>query len=118
MRDDTRLMTDNRRAFLARLATGFFGASAAVRVGRGDSAVSAWTGADTNSVLNQARPQEKGQLKIVKVEPMILRFRRDERGRLSGNHCLVCRIETDEGIVGRPSPRTLTLRGHDSRGSW
>ena len=100
MRDHTSLMTDSRRGFLQNLAAGFFGASAAVNVGRGDSAVSAWTGADTNSIVNQARPTEKGQLKIVKVEPMIMRFRRDEQGRLSGNYCLVCRIETDEGIVG------------------
>jgi len=95
-----RLPTGNRRGFLTTLATGFFGASAAVKIGRGDSAVSAWTGAGTNSLLNQARPQEKGQLKIVKVEPMIMRFRRSEQGSLSGNYCLMCRIETDEGVVG------------------
>ena len=34
-------MTDSRRSFLATLATGFFGAGAAVKVGRGNSAVSA-----------------------------------------------------------------------------
>jgi galactonate dehydratase len=100
MRDDTRLMSSARRGFLERLAAGFFGASAAVKFGRGDSAVSAWTGTEVNSLLNQARPIEKGQLRIVKVEPMIMRFRRDQQGHLSGNYCLVCRIETDEGIVG------------------
>jgi hypothetical protein len=93
-------MTDSRRGFLSTLATGLFGVSAAVKIGRGDSAVSAWTGADTNSLLNQARPKEKGQLKIVKVEPMIMRFRRSEQGSLGGNYCLMCRIETDEGVVG------------------
>jgi galactonate dehydratase len=100
MRDETTLTTDGRRGFLEKLAAGLFGAGAAVRFGRGDSAVSAWTGTETNSVLNQARPIEKGQLRIVKVEPMIMRFRRDPQGRLSGTYCLVCRIETDEGIVG------------------
>jgi galactonate dehydratase len=94
------VITDSRRSFLARMALGFFGAGAAVKIGRGNSAVSAWTGMETNSLLNQARPQEKGQLKIVKVEPMIMRFRRDDKGRLSGNYCLVCRVETAEGIVG------------------
>jgi hypothetical protein len=77
-REDTSLTTGNRRRFLETVAAGLFGASAAVKVGRGDSAVSAWTGTDTNSLVNQARPMEKGQLKIVKVEPMIMRFRRDE----------------------------------------
>jgi galactonate dehydratase len=100
MRKPTSLTTDSRRGFLTTLATGLFGAGAAVKTGRGNSAVSAWTGADTNSILNQARPQEKGQLKIVKVEPMIMRFRRNEQGRLAGNYCLVCRVETAEGIVG------------------
>ena len=100
MRERPDVITDGRRNFLAKMATGFFGAGAAVKIGRGNSAVSAWTGAETNSLLNQARPQDKGQLKIVKVEPMIMRFRRDDQGRLSGNYCLVCRVETDEGIVG------------------
>jgi galactonate dehydratase len=100
MRTRAASVNDRRRAFLSTLATGFFGASAAVRIGRGDSAVSAWTGTDTNSLLNQARPMEKGTLKIVKVEPMIMRFRRNEQGHLGGNFCLVCRIETDEGLVG------------------
>jgi galactonate dehydratase len=31
---------------------------------------------------------------------MIMRFRRNEHGPLGGTFCLVCRIETDEGIVG------------------
>lgn len=92
--------TGGRRRFLTELATGFFGAAAAVKIGRGDSAVSAWTGSGTNSLLNQVRPAEKGQMKIVKVEPMIMRFRRDEKGGLGGNFCLICRIETDDGIVG------------------
>jgi galactonate dehydratase len=90
----------SRRRFLSELAGGLFGAAAAVKVGRGTSAVSAWTGTDTNSLLNQARPSEKGQLRIVKIEPMVMRFRRDEKGRLGGIYCLVCRVETDEGIVG------------------
>jgi galactonate dehydratase len=100
MRERPDVIADGRRNFLAKVATGFFGAGAAVKIGRGNSAISAWTGAETNSLLNQARPQDKGQLKIVKVEPMIMRFRRDDQGRLSGNYCLVCRIETAEGIVG------------------
>jgi galactonate dehydratase len=100
MRERPDVIADGRRNFLAKVATGFFGAGAAVKIGRGNSAISAWTGAETNSLLNQARPQDKGQLKIVKVEPMIMRFRRDDQGRLSGNYCLVCRVETAEGIVG------------------
>lgn len=100
MRERPDVIADGRRNFLAKMATGFFGAGAAVEIGRGNSAISAWTGAETNSLLNQARPQDKGQLKIVKVEPMIMRFRRDDQGRLSGNYCLVCRVETAEGIVG------------------
>jgi hypothetical protein len=39
-RDQTSLLIDNRRGFLEKLAAGFFGASAAVKVGRGNSAVS------------------------------------------------------------------------------
>jgi len=93
-------LNDRRRLFLTTLATGFFGASAAVRIGRGASAISAWTGTGTNSLLEQARPQEKGRLAIVKVEPMIMRFQRGQQGALGGNYCLVCRVETDEGIVG------------------
>jgi len=100
MRERATSVSDTRRTFLATLATGFFGAGAAVKIGRGDSAVGAWTGADSNSLLNQARPQEKSQLTIAKVEPMIMRFRRNDQGRLGGTYCLVCRIVTDEGIVG------------------
>jgi galactonate dehydratase len=100
MRDRTDATPPNRRSFLANVAAGLFGTAAAVKIGRGDSAVSAWTGSQTNSVLNQARPPGKGSLEIVKVEPMVMRFRRDDQGRLAGNHCLVCRIETKEGIVG------------------
>ena len=91
-------MTDDRRAFLSRMAAGVLGAG--VRLGAGMSAVSAWTGAQTNSVLNQARPADRSPLKIVKVEPFILRVRRDARGNLTGNSCMMCRVETGDGIVG------------------
>ena len=39
-------------------------------------------------------------LKVVKVEPFILRVRRDPKGNLTGNAYMMCRVETEEGIVG------------------
>ncbi len=90
---------ENRRRFLGRMAGGLFGAG--VAVGRGTSAVSAWTGQQTNSVLNQARPTGRANdLRITKVDPVILRFSKDRNGALTGNFCLLCRVETAEGIVG------------------
>src|ERR1700751_5982310 len=80
------------------MAAGILGTG--VRIGAGISAVSAWTGAQTNSVLNQARPADRSMLKIVKVQPFILRVRRDPKGNLTGTSYMMCRIETDEGIVG------------------
>ena len=49
-----------RRNFLTRMAAGILGTSA-VQIGKGASAVSAWTGRETNSVLNQARPADKSE---------------------------------------------------------
>lgn len=80
------------------MASGLLGGG--VTVGTGLSAVNAWSGQDTNSVLNQARPDDGGQLKIVKVEPFIMRMRRDAKGNQIGMAYMTCRIETDEGIVG------------------
>ena len=71
-----------------------------MRIGAGMSAVSGWTGAQTNSVLNHARPADGSMLKIVKVEPFILRVRRDPKGNPTGNAYMMCRVETEEGIVG------------------
>ena len=82
-----------RRTFLTRVAAGILGTSA-VQIGRGASAVSAWTGRDTNSVLNQARPADKNELKIATVEPYIMRFGRDGKGRPRGQFYLMCRVET------------------------
>ena len=83
------------------MATGLFGAGAAVKFGRGDSAVSAWTGQATNSVLNQAKPMAgKNDLRITRVDPYIVRFVKDAKGQLTGNFCLLCRVETADGIVG------------------
>ena len=91
-------MADDRRSFLRQMAAGVLGSG--VRIGAGMSAVSAWTGAQTNSVLNQARPADRSMLKVVKVEPFMLRVRRDPRGNLTGTSYMMCRVETDEGIVG------------------
>jgi len=88
----------SRRRFLQTVAAGILGAG--VKVGQGASAISAWTGLQTNSVLNQARPADRARLKVVKVEPHIMQMHRDEAGRLRGNYYLLCRIETEEGIVG------------------
>ena len=92
--------TNRRRRFLAQMATGLFGAGAAVKFGRGNSAVSAWTGQATNSVLNQAKPMAgKNDLRITRVDPYIVRFVKDAKGQLTGNFCLLCRVETADGIV-------------------
>ena len=83
------------------MATGLFGAGAAVKFGRGNSAVSAWTGQATNSVLNQAKPMAgKNDLRITRVDPYIVRFVKDAKGQLTGNFCLLCRVETADGIIG------------------
>ena len=86
----------DRRSFLTRVAAGLLGP---VTVGSGPSAVSAWTGARTNSVLNQART-DASPLKITRVTPYVLRVHRDAEGRLTGNHYLMCRVDTDEAITG------------------
>ncbi|HZT30637.1 MAG TPA: mandelate racemase/muconate lactonizing enzyme family protein [Bryobacteraceae bacterium] len=67
-----------------------------MRIGGGLSAVSTWSGAQTNSILNQARPADASVLRIRKVEPKILRI--SQRGHAS--YFLMCRIETAEGLVG------------------
>jgi galactonate dehydratase len=87
-----------RRNFLRKIAAGVLGTSA-IEIGPGASQVSAWTGSETNSVLNQARTGSSS-LRIKSITPYILRLRRDQQGRLTGVHFLLCRIETDEGIVG------------------
>ncbi len=97
------------------MATGLFGAGAAVKFGRGDSAVSAWTGQATNSVLNQAKPMAgKNDLRITRVDPYIVRFMKDAKGQLTGNFCLLCRVETADGIVGW-GEGTNFPRGRDDR---
>jgi galactonate dehydratase len=91
----------NRRRFLTQMAAGILGSAGAVRIGSGVSAVSAWTGQNTNSVLNQARPDAgSNDLRITRIDPVILRFAKNAAGALTGNFCLLCRIETSGGIVG------------------
>ena len=88
-----------RRAFLQTVAAGILGKS--VAVGQSTSAVSAWTGGQTNSVLNQARPANDSPLKVTKVEPVFLRLNaRNEDLTLYPQDYLMCRIETEDGIVG------------------
>ncbi len=98
---------DSRRRFLTSVAAGLLGGG--VAVGRGASAVSAWTGLQTNSVLNQARPAAaKGPgLTIVKVEPLFLRLKNPGGDPKSRNPSaewnrafIICRVETEEGLVG------------------
>jgi galactonate dehydratase len=89
----------DRRNFLQTIAAGLLGSS--VSIGRGLSAVSSWTGSDSNSVLAQARGSGQGDLKIRKVEPVVLRLNaRNEDLTLYPQDYLMCRIETEEGIVG------------------
>lgn len=98
---------ESRRRFLTAMAAGILGGGL-LEIGRGTSAISAWTGVETNSILNQARPLEgAGTLKIVKVEPLILRLKNPAGDPLSRNpsaawnrHYLLCRVETEEGLVG------------------
>lgn len=88
-----------RRNFLQTMAVGVLGSS--VGIGRGISAVSSWTGSKTNSILAQARGSGKDDLKIRKVEPVVLRLNaRNEDLTLYPQDYLMCRIETEEGIVG------------------
>jgi galactonate dehydratase len=88
-----------RREFLQAMAAGILGRS--VALGQTPSSVSAWTGKDTNSVLNQARPITKGALKITAIEPIVLRLNaRNEDLSLYAQDYLMCRVQTDEGIVG------------------
>ena len=97
---------EGRRRFLSSMAAGMLGTG--VMIGRGPSAVSAWTGAGTNSILNQARPLDsRSQLKIVKIEPLILRLKNPAGDPQSRNpsaawnrHYMLCRVETEEGLVG------------------
>jgi hypothetical protein len=63
-------MTDTRREFLTKVAVGALGTG--VAVGPGASAVSGWTGTQSNSVVNQARPGDKDSLTIAKIEPVIM----------------------------------------------
>ncbi len=99
-------MINGRRQFLTAMAAGILGSQ--VKIGGGTSAVSAWTGLETNSILNQARPRDaKSALKIVKVEPLILRLKNPAGDPLSRNpsaewnrHYMLCRVETEEGLVG------------------
>jgi len=85
-----------RRTFLSKVAAGILGT---VPIGAGASAVSAWTGSETNSVLNQARP-DASPLKIANVTPYIMRLQKDASGKLTGVNFLMCRIETADGLVG------------------
>lgn len=105
LRAESHKPDENRRTFLTAMAAGILGG---VRVGRGTSEVAAWTGLDTNSVLNQARPLDStAGLKIAKVEPLILRLKNPGGDPLSRNpsaewnrHFMLCRVETEEGLVG------------------
>ena len=90
----TQSTDSDRRRFLATIAAGALGT--AVEIGPGVSQVSAWTGRHVNSVLNQVRSSTAGALTIRKVEPHILRIA--QRGR--AGYYLMCRIETEDGIVG------------------
>ncbi len=97
---------EGRRRFLTAMAAGILGGG--IKVGHGTSAVSAWTGLQANSILNQARAaSEASTLKIVKVEPLIVRLRNPGGDPLSRNPSaewnrayMLCRIETAEGLVG------------------
>src|SRR5579871_5699644 len=91
-------MVDTRRRFLTQVAAGALGAG--VQAGPGASAVSAWSGLQTNSVLNQARPNDKDSLQIAKIEPVIMQVHKDNQGKPSGVPYMFCRVETTEGIVG------------------
>ena len=89
----------DRRNFLQIVAAGVLGGS--VNVGRGLSAVSSWTGLGSNSIFAQARGSDKAELKIRKVEPVVLRLpARNEDLSLYPQDYLMVRIETEEGIVG------------------
>jgi galactonate dehydratase len=93
------------------VAAGILGSG--VRIGAGMSAVSAWTGAQTNSILNQMRAADRSLLKVVKVEPFVLRIHRNHEGNLTGTSYLMCRVQTEEGIVGwgegTNSPKVATI---------
>ena len=91
-------MTDNRRGFLTKVAAGALGAS--VQVGTGVSKVGAWTGLQSNSVVNQLRPADNDSLIIAKIEPVIMQTQRNASGKLTGTPYMMCRVETKEGIVG------------------
>jgi galactonate dehydratase len=91
-------ITPARRNFLKSVAAGILGGGA-ISVGPGTSAVSAWTGAQTNSVLNQVRT-DSSPLKIKSVTPMILQLQRDSLTELKEVHFLLCRIQTEDGITG------------------
>lgn len=108
MRDERARFWDGaRRRFLQAVAAGILGPGAA-RIGRGASAISAWTGLETNSVLNQARPRDKAALKIVKLDPFIIRIEggKTDPASMGGVPSygraayLLCRVETEEGLVG------------------
>jgi galactonate dehydratase len=86
-----------RRDFLRAMAAGILGGG--VTVGRGMSAVSAWTGAETNSVLNQARA-DPSPLKIKRVTPYIMQLQRDSLTAIPQVHFLLARIDTEDGITG------------------
>ena len=89
----------DRRNFLQIVAAGVLGGS--VNVGRGLSAVSSWTALGSNSIFAQARGSDKAELKIRKVDPVVLRLpARNEDLSLYPQDYLMVRIETEEGIVG------------------
>lgn len=88
---------NRRRDFLRAMAAGILGGG--VTVGAGASAVSAWTGDQTNSVLNQART-DANPLRIKSVKPYVLQLQRDSLTELTSIHFVLARIETEDGIVG------------------
>ncbi len=89
--------TSARRDFLRTVAAGILGGS--VTVGRGMSAVSAWTGMQTNSVLNQART-DSNPLRIKRVTPYIMQLQRDSLTAIPQVHFVLARIDTEDGITG------------------
>src|ERR1035441_2566362 len=80
------------------MAAGILGGG--VAVGRGMSAVSAWTGMQTNPVLNQART-DSNPLRIKKVTPYILQLQRDSLTEISQVHFVLARHRGWNHRLGR-----------------
>src|ERR1035441_8637518 len=83
------------------MAAGILGGG--VAVGRGMSAVSAWTGMQTNPVLNQART-DSNPLRIKKVTPYILQLQRDSLTEISQVHFVLARHVAEGAVAGKYDP--------------